>query len=554
MEFVELEDFWEIPRYVIRRTLFSHSPTHGSHYAPSRSLIPVTLLSLSPLCECILSQTPPSPCSFTIADPSQMGKASKWFRAVLGLKKPVTPSSERQQQTTGRLKEKRRWSFVKSYSEKDHQQHGVLDGQEGSVTVQSSSAYEEEPNRHAIAVAAATAAVAEAAVAAAHAAAEVVRLTSSGRCANNPPVTYVSGSHAWREDWAAVKIQAAFRGYLARRALRALKALVRLQALVRGHIERKRTAAWLHRMQALLRAQARARAGRIQVSESSHSSCKSSHFHHPAGPPTPEKFEHAIRARSGKYEQSSILKRTGSKSNGRAIIDEDKPHLSFNWSGRRMDERSWEQRVPLTRTSTIDDEKSDKILEVDTGKTYFTPKHRNLFHSSYLALASDQYSRSFTTSKDSTNHQAVPSPSSGEVQSLSPLKFPRADEEAFRTAQNSPQFYSTSSRGGGGRRSPFTPSKSDGSASFLSGYSDYYPNYMSYTESSRAKVRSLSAPKQRPQYERSTSTKRYTIHGFGEPRSSSAQRASALRASFTSKAYPGSGRLDRLGMPVGQRY
>ncbi|KDP25495.1 hypothetical protein JCGZ_20651 [Jatropha curcas] len=509
-----------------------------------------------------------------------MGRASRWFRAVIGLKRPDPPPSQQHQQPTCRSKEKRRWSFVKSYREKDHPQQqqiktGGLNGQEDATTVHSSSEYEEDPNKHAIAVAAATAAsaaeykedqnnhpiavaaataaVAEAAVAAAHAAAEVVRLTSSGRCGNNPAVTYVSGSHGWREDFAAVKIQAAFRGYLARRALRALKALVRLQALVRGHIQRKQTAEWLHRMQSLLKAQARARAGRAQISESSHSSSKSSHFHHP-GRPTPEKVEHAIRARSGKYEQSSMLKRTGSRSTCRAISDEDKTHLSFNWSERCMDDRSWEQRVPWTRSSPMDDEKSDKILEIDTGKPHFTPKRRNLFHSSHHALGSDQYSHSFTTSKDSTTHQTVPSPSSGEVQSLTPLKFPRQDEEAFCTAENSPQFYSASSKGGGGRRSPFTPSKSDGSASFQSGYSEYYPNYMSYTESSKAKVRSLSAPRQRPQYERSSSVKRYSLHGFGETRSSSAQRASALRASFTSKAYPGSGRLDRLGMPVGQRF
>lgn len=327
---------------------------------------------------------------------------------------------------------------------------------------------------------------------------------------------------------------------------------MRLQALVRGHIERKRTAEWLHRMQALLRAQSRARAGRAQISESSHSSSKSSRFHHP-GPATPEKFEHAIRARSGKYEQSSILKRTGSKCKGRAIGDPDAAHLSLNWSERRMDDQTWDHQVPLAGTGTIDDDKSDKILEIDTGKPRITPKRRNLFHSSHLSLSADQYSHSFTTTKDSTAHQTVPSPSSCEVQSLSPLKFSHVVEEASCTAENSPQFYSASSRGGSSKRSPFTPSRSDGSRNFLNGYYGN-PNYMCNTESSKAKARSLSAPKQRPQYERSSSTRRYSVFGFGEPRSGSAQHASALRASFSSKAYPGSGRLDKLGMPVGQRY
>ncbi|KAJ6347490.1 hypothetical protein OIU76_004049 [Salix suchowensis] len=475
-----------------------------------------------------------------------MGKASKWFRAVFGLKKPDPPLDYPQ---VTRSKERRRWSFVKSHREKEqqhHQQHqqeseavkaGVLYGQE----------FEEDPNKHAIAVAAATAAVAEAAVAAAQAAAEVVRLTSSGRCASNS-VAYTSGSPGLREDFAAVKIGAAFRGYLARRALRALKALVRLQALVRGHLERKRTAEWLHRMQALLRAQSRARAGRAQISESSHSSSKSSK--NILGPPTPEKFDHVIRARSGKYEQSSMLKRTGSKSKGRAIGDHDNAPLSFNWSEHRMDGRTWDYQAPLPGTSAIDD---DKILGIDSGKSHITPKRRNLFHSSHLSLSADQCSHSFTASKDSTAHQAVPSPSSGEVQSSSPLKFSHEVEEAFCTADNSPQFYSASSRGGSGKRSPFTPSRGGGSRSFMSGFSDY-PNYMCNTESSRAKVRSLSAPKQRPQYERSSSTKRYLVFGSGEQKSNSAQLGSALRASFTGKAYPGSGRLDRLGMPIGQKY
>ncbi|KAK6274796.1 hypothetical protein POUND7_004505 [Theobroma cacao] len=508
-----------------------------------------------------------------------MGKASKWFRSILGLKKTdslhqlsSSSSSKPPQQQQPPHKDKRRWSFVKSFREKDSiistTKHTAA-ANSSSTSIAKSSPYGRQqqqkeyvsvgangeceavdPNKHAIAVAAATAAVAEAAVAAAQAAAAVVRLTSSSGRSARDPASHVSSSCGAREEFAAVKIQSAFRGYLARRALRALKGLVRLQALVRGHIERKRTAEWVRRMQALLRAQARARAGRAQISESSQSSSKSSHFHHP-GPPTPEKFEHAIRSKSTKHEQSSMLKRSGSKSRGRTLDNHEKIPLGWNRSDRRIDEQSWDQQVHSTRVGPMDDEKDDKILEVDTGKPQFSSKRRNLFHSTHLALNSDLYSCSFTNSRDS--HQTAPSPSSGEVQSISPLKCSHeVEESAFCTADNSPQFYSASSKGGSSRgRSPFTPAKSDGSRSFLSGYSDH-PNYMAYTESSRAKVRSLSAPKQRPQYERSSSTKRYSIHGFAELKSNT--QRSSLHANFASKAYPGSGRLDRLGMPLGYRY
>nr|KYP45602.1 Protein IQ-DOMAIN 31 [Cajanus cajan] len=107
---------------------------------------------------------------------------------------------------------------------------------------------EKEQNKHAFAVAAATAAVADAVVATARAVMTVVRLTSQGRGGTMFGVR--------PEIWAAIKVQTVFRGYLARKALRALKGLVKLQALVRGYLVRKQATTTLHSMQALVRAQA----------------------------------------------------------------------------------------------------------------------------------------------------------------------------------------------------------------------------------------------------------------------------------------------------------
>ncbi|XP_014509380.1 protein IQ-DOMAIN 31 isoform X2 [Vigna radiata var. radiata] len=69
-----------------------------------------------------------------------------------------------------------------------------------------------------------------------------------------------------RLEEAATKAQAAFRGYLARRAFRALKGIIRLQALIRGHLVRRQAVVTLCTMYGIVKFQALVRGGRVRQS------------------------------------------------------------------------------------------------------------------------------------------------------------------------------------------------------------------------------------------------------------------------------------------------
>ncbi|KAI3691763.1 hypothetical protein L6452_31565 [Arctium lappa] len=411
-----------------------------------------------------------------------MGKTSRFFKSLLGFKSTGGQPSV----SDGNNKQpKRRWSFVKSRRENRNPTlrnnsksvdgtsfHRHRNDDNCDERTEGDERNEDSNNKRAIALAAATAAVVDAAVVTAQAAAEVVRMTSR------------TTGYGVRYESAAVKIQSCFRAYLARRALRALKALVKLQAVVRGHILRKQTADMMRRLQALIRAQSRVRARALSTKSSSH-------FHH-HGPPTPEKLEHFPHA---KHDHRHIHKRNGSKSYTRGIISQEKTFFDGST-----------------------DHETDKIVEVDTGESHVITKGRKLFQPD-PNQTSYGYSHSLTTSRGSTAQPTSSSPcASCEVNSID---------------------YSI-------KGDISTPVKSECSKSCLSGYSDH-PNYMANTESSRAKVRSLSAPRLRTQFEITNATKRDSGSKYA---SGGTQWVPTIRDSFARKAYPGSGRLDRLGMPI----
>ncbi|XWS53934.1 hypothetical protein CRYUN_Cryun10bG0042700 [Craigia yunnanensis] len=437
-----------------------------------------------------------------------MGKTGKWLKSFLTGKKdkekekgkytsnqnssvapenPATPISI--PPTTP--KEKRRWSFRRSSATEMPIKDLNCTEQVATTptpSVEAAMDNEDEQKKHAMEVAVATAAAADAAVVAAQAAVVVIRLTAAA-----------NEKASAAEEAAAIKIQSVFRSYLARKALNALKGLVKLQALVRGHLVRKQATATLKCMQALVTAQARARAQRIRMVEDTKPASQRQSPHRRST------SEHRIRH-------------------------------AYHEIDRGMEENI-------------------KIVEMDLGDSKGSLKSRNSYshHPQAERVVEHRFSIHYPSNhaySKQENYQVSPAPSA--LTDMSPRACSGHFEDcSFSTAQSSPEYYSAISKPDPSKL-PFAFPRPEYGESVSHDY-PLFPNYMANTESSRAKVRSQSAPKSRPDsFERQPSRRRTSMEGRNHvPRAVRMQRSSShIGATAQNYQYPWSVKLDRSAVSL----
>ncbi|CAE6085735.1 unnamed protein product [Arabidopsis arenosa] len=180
--------------------------------------------------------------------------------------------------------------------------------------------------------------------------------SSPGVVRRSTPARFAGKSN---EEAAAILIQTIFRGYLARRALRAMRGLVRLKLLMEGSVVKRQAANTLKCMQTLSRVQSQIRARRIRMSEENQARQKQllqKHAKELAGLKNGDNWNDSIQSKEkveanllSKYEATMRRERAlayayshqqnwknNSKSGNPMFMDPSNPTWGWSWLERWM--------------------------------------------------------------------------------------------------------------------------------------------------------------------------------------------------------------------------
>ncbi|KAG8477530.1 hypothetical protein CXB51_030765 [Gossypium anomalum] len=298
-------------------------------------------------------------------------------------------------------------------------------------------------------------------------------------------------NYAREHHLAAIVIQTTFRGYLARRALRALKGLVKLQALVRGHNVRKQAKMTLKCMQALVRVQARVLDQRVRLSHDG--SRKSA-------------FSDTNSVLESRYLQDISDRRSLVSREGSSIADDwdERPHtieevkamLEHRKEAALKREKNLSQALSqqmrrARRSPSMGDE--DEVEDTSQPYSYLAPTYRRTNSNQYHQHGPQNQRPSSPLHRAQQNapmhHSPItPSPSKArsiQVRSSSPrcVRGDRSSVSSQTPSLRSNYHYT-------GRVGTHASSSGNNAATL--------PNYMAATESAKARIRSQSAPRQRP--------------------------------------------------------
>ncbi|CAD5186798.1 unnamed protein product [Musa acuminata subsp. burmannicoides] len=339
------------------------------------------------------------------------------------------------------------------------------------------------------AVAAEAAAVAaESAAVAAEAAAQVIHLTTS--------MTGLLGES--KEEIAAIKIQAAFRGCLARRTLRDLRGFVRLKRWVDGNSVKSQTTNTLHSMETMARVQTQIRSRRIRMTEENQALQRHLQRKHDiqlAKIKINEEWDDSLRSKEQieaniLNKQEAAIRReralayafshqwkSSSRSSTMVPTDPSNPQWGWNWLQRWMAARPWENH----RTTETKDDATIKIANCSTvGQTM----KRHDTSMERTSSAAHKSSRPPSHQSPATP-QSKPSSVMNRKKSVSPPRLSRcsADDDSrsmLSLQSEQPRRRSSSARD---------------NESLVSSVS--LPSYMASTESVRARSRFLSPQSER---------------------------------------------------------